>query len=113
NPNADIFFHPTGRLIGKREPIDLDMDEILKAAKKTGTVMEVNAFPERSDLKDEYIRKCVDMGIPLAIDSDGHSIKHFALLDFGIAQARRGWATKHDIINAWPIEKMLARLKNR
>jgi DNA polymerase (family 10) len=111
NPNADIFFHPTGRLIGKREPIQLDMDDVIATAKKTGTVIEINSFPERSDLKDEYVRKCVDLGVKLAVDSDGHSIKHFALLEFGIAQARRGWATKADVINSWPLEKMLKLLK--
>lgn len=111
NPNVDIFFHPTGRLINKRPPIELDMDEIIALAKKTGTVMEVNSFPERSDLKDEYIRKCVDAGVKLAIDSDGHAVAHFGLLDNGISQARRGWAEKKDVINAWPMEKMLKSLK--
>jgi DNA polymerase (family 10) len=111
NPNADIFFHPTGRIINRRPPIELDMDEVLKVAKHTKTVMEINSFPERADLKDEYIRKCVDMGIKLSIDSDGHSVKHFGLLEYGISQARRGWVTKADVINAWPVEKMLKFLK--
>jgi DNA polymerase (family 10) len=111
NPNADIFFHPTGRIINRREAIDIDMDEVIKVAKKTGTVMEVNAFPERSDLKDEYIRKCVDAGVKLSIDSDAHSSKHYPLLEFGISQARRGWAERKDVINAWPTEKMLSFLK--
>ena len=111
NPNADIFFHPTGRLINKRPPIELDMDEIIGLAKKTGTIMEVNSFPERSDLKDEYIRKCIDTGVKIAIDSDGHAVAHFGLLDNGIAQARRGWAEKKDVINAWPVERMLKFLK--
>ncbi|HEX4104129.1 MAG TPA: DNA polymerase/3'-5' exonuclease PolX [Candidatus Paceibacterota bacterium] len=111
NPNADIFFHPTGRIINRREPIDIDVDEVIKVAKKTGTVMEVNSFPERSDLKDEYIRKCVDAGVKLSIDSDAHSSRHYAFLEFGIAQARRGWAERKDVINAWPVEKMLKCLK--
>jgi DNA polymerase (family 10) len=111
NPNADIFFHPTGRLINKRPPIELDMDEIIGVAKKTGTIMEVNSFPERSDLKDEYIRKCMEVGVKIAIDSDGHAVAHFGLLDNGISQARRGWAEKKDVINAWPVKKMLKFLK--
>lgn len=111
NPNADIFFHPTGRIINRREAIDLDMDEIIAVAKRTGTVMEINSFPERSDLKDEYVRKCVDAGVKLAIDSDAHHSRHYLNLEFGIAQARRGWATRNDVINAWPVEKMLKFLK--
>ncbi|HUZ92476.1 MAG TPA: DNA polymerase/3'-5' exonuclease PolX [Candidatus Paceibacterota bacterium] len=112
NPHADILFHPTSRIINRREPIDLDMDEVITMAKKTGTVLEINSFPERSDLKDEYIRKCVDRGVKLSIDSDAHSSAHFANLEYGIAQARRGWAGKKDIVNAWPVEKMTKFLKN-
>lgn len=111
NPNADILFHPTGRILNRREPIDLDMDEIIRTAKKTGTIMEVNCFPERADLKDEHVRKCVEAGVKLSIDSDAHSSKHYANFEYGIAQARRGWAEKKDVINAWPAEKMLKFLK--
>jgi len=111
NPNADILFHPTGRIINRRPPIELDMDEIITFAKKTGTILEVNALPERSDLKDEYIRAALAAGAKISIDSDAHATSHFQLLDNGIAQARRGWATKSDVINAWPVEKMLKSLK--
>ena len=111
NPNADIVFHLTGRLINKREPIDIDFKEILKTAKRTGTVLEINAFPERADIRDEYVRMCVDAGVKMSIDSDAHARAHFRLLEYGIAQARRGWAEKKDIINAWPVEKMLGFLK--
>jgi DNA polymerase (family 10) len=113
NPNVDIFFHPTGRLINKRAPYDIDIDEIIAAAKKTGTILEIDALPERSDLKDEYIRKCVEAGVKMSIDSDAHAAAHFDFLECGIAQARRGWAEKKDIINAWPVEKMLGFLKKR
>jgi len=111
NPHADIFFHPTGRIINRREACDLDMDEVIKTAKKTGTVMEIDAYPDRSDLKDEYIRKCVAAGVKMAIDSDAHNPHHFNFLGHGIAQARRGWAEKKDIVNAWPLEKMKGFLK--
>ena len=111
NPNVDVLFHPTGRLINKRPPIDLDMDEVIALAKKTKTVMEVDAFPDRSDLKDEYIRKCVEAGVRMSIDSDAHAVGHFPFLENGIAQARRGWAERKDIINAQSVEKMLACLK--
>jgi DNA polymerase (family 10) len=111
NPFVDILFHPTGRVIGKREPYEVDMVEIIKTAKKTGTILEIDAYPDRSDLKDEYIRKCVDAGVKMSIDSDAHSVTHFDYLEYGISQARRGWATKDDIINAWPLERMRKFLK--
>jgi len=111
NPNADILFHPTGRIINRRPPIELDMEGVIACAKKTGTILEVNALPERADLKDEYIRAAIAAGVKLSIDSDAHATSHFQLLDDGIAQARRGWATKNDVINAWPLEKMLKNFK--
>lgn len=111
NPNVDILFHPTGRLINRRQAYDVDMEEIVRHAKKTGTVLEIDAFPDRLDLKDDYIRKCVEEGVRMSIDSDAHSWTHFPYLEYGIAQARRGWAKKGDIINAWPVEKMKNFLK--
>jgi DNA polymerase (family 10) len=111
NPHVGILFHPTGRLIQKREAINLNIGEVIRVAKKTGTVLEIDAFPDRLDLKDEYIRKAVASGVKLAIDSDAHSPTHFSVLEYGIAQARRGWAGRGDIINAWPLDKMLKFLK--
>lgn len=112
NPNVDIIFHLTGRIINRREAIDLDIDEVIKLAKKTGTILEIDAFPDRLDIKDEYIRKCVEAGVKMSISSDAHSVSHFKVLEFGIAQARRGWAEKKDIINAWPVDKMISFLKD-
>ncbi|MEK7087410.1 MAG: DNA polymerase/3'-5' exonuclease PolX, partial [Patescibacteria group bacterium] len=83
NKHADILFHPTGRLILKREPYDVYMDEIIKVAKETGTVLEIDANPNRLDLKDEYIRKAVSVGVKLSIDSDAHSKNSFHYLEFG------------------------------
>jgi len=111
NKNADILFHPTGRVIQRREAYDLDMDEIIKAAKETGTVLEIDAYPDRLDLKDEYIRKAIQAQVKLSIDTDAHAITHLHYLEFGIAQARRGWATKNDIINTRPWRDMLKLLK--
>jgi DNA polymerase (family 10) len=113
NPNVDIFFHPTGRIINRRPPYDIDIDEIIATAKRTGMILEIDALPERSDLKDEYIRKCVAAGVKMSIDSDAHAAAHYDFLECGIAQARRGWAERKDIVNAWPLEKMLARLKKK
>ena len=111
NPNVDIIFHPTGRIIKRREPYKLDMDKVIKAAKKTKTVLEIDAYPDRLDLKDEYVRKAVSEGVKLAIDSDAHSAGHFKFLEFGVAQARRGWCEKKDVINARSWQEMLKLLK--
>lgn len=111
NRHVDIIFHPTGRIIQRRPAYEIDMEEIIVAAKRTGTVLEIDGSPERLDLKDEYIRMCVNAGVKMAIDSDAHSDLGFGFLEYGIAQARRGWAKKSDIVNAWPVEKMLGMLK--
>ena len=111
NQNVDIIFHPTGRLIQKREAYKIDMDELLETAKKTKTVMEIDSFPDRLYLKDEYVRKAVEIGVKLAIDTDAHTIAHLKFLLYGIAQARRGWAEKGDIINAHSWQEMLKMLK--
>ncbi len=111
NKNVDIIFHPTGRVIKRREAYEVDVDALIRKAKETGTILEIDAYPDRLDLKDDYISKCVEAGVKLSIDSDAHSAEHFDFLKFGIIQARRGWAEKKDIINAWPVEKMLGMLK--
>ena len=111
NPNVDILFHPTGRIIDRRPAYDVDMEELVAAAKRTGTIMEIDAYPERLDLRDEHIRLCVAAGVKMSIDSDAHAPVHFPYLEYGIAQAHRGWAEKADIVNAWPLEKMLGFLK--
>lgn len=111
NPHVDIIFHPTGRVINKRPAYDVDMDAIIDAAKRTKTVLEINAFPDRLDLKEEYVRKCVQKGVKLSIDTDAHAIAHLPFLVWGIGQARRGWAEQSDIVNAWPVEKMKKMLK--
>ena len=112
NPHVDILFHPTGRVVLKRDPYDLDLDEILRVARETGTVLEIDAIPDRLDLKDEHVRKAIDAGVKLVIDSDAHATAHFGLLHYGIAQARRGWATGKDVLNTLPVERFLASLKD-
>ena len=114
NPHADILFHPTGRVLGKREPYDVDIDAIIAAAKRTGTVLEIDALPERLDLKDDHVRKAIDAGVRIVIDSDAHAIAHLRYADdYGISVARRGWATAKDVINTLPVERFLAHLKTR
>ena len=113
NPNVDILFHPTTRSMPKRGECKLDMDAVIKTAKKTGTLLEINAQPRRLDLKDTYIRRAKEAGISMVIDSDAHSVEHLQFLKYGIAQARRGWAEVKDVVNTRPLEKCLELFKNR
>lgn len=99
NPNVDIISHPTGRIIGKREEYDIDFDKILVVAKETNTVLEINSYPARLDLNDVNINRAVNAGVKMIINTDAHQKEHMDLINFGIAQARRGFATKSDIIN--------------
>jgi len=112
NPHADILFHPTGRLIQKREPYDIDIDEVIKAAKRTGTVLEIDGYPDRLDLKDEHVRKAVEAGVKLVIDTDAHNVNHLSFLHYGIATARRGWAKKSDILNTKSLKEFIKSLKD-
>jgi len=111
NPHVDILFHPTGRIINKREGYDIDIDKVIEVAKDTKTVLEINAHYNRLDLKDEYVRKAINNNVKLAINSDAHHPLHFSFLVFGIGQARRGWAKQSDIINTLPVNEMLRNLK--
>ncbi|MEK7546084.1 MAG: DNA polymerase/3'-5' exonuclease PolX [Patescibacteria group bacterium] len=111
NPHVDCIFHPTGRVIGQRPPYAIDMLAVLKAAKTTGTAMEIDAYPDRSDLRDEHVRMAVKLGVKLIIDTDAHHPSHLRYLDLGVAIARRGWAEKKDILNARPFKEFLKWLK--
>jgi DNA polymerase (family 10) len=110
NPNVDIISHPTGRIIQRRDEYELDFDKILEAAKKTGTILEINSFPNRLDLKDINIRKAAAAGVKMIINTDSHQIDQMGFIKFGISQARRGWAEKKDIINTQPLEKLCANI---
>ena len=111
NPNVDIISHPTGRIIQKRDEYEIDFDKILEVAKKTGTILEINSFPNRLDLKDSNIRKAVAAGVKLIINTDSHHLDHLRFIKLGISQARRGWAEKKDVVNTQPLEKLLKFFK--
>ncbi len=111
NPSVDILFHPTGRLINKRNGYPVDIEKLIDVALDTNTVLEIDAHYDRLDLKDEYIRMAVKKGAKMVIDSDAHHPIHQAFLMFGIAQARRGWAKQSDIINTLPADSLLKALK--
>ncbi len=101
NPHVDIIAHPTNRLIGTREPADLDMDAVLQAAAETQTALEINANPMRLDLSDIYVHRAVNLGVYLTINTDAHSTADMEYMEYGIATARRGWAPPGLVINTW------------
>jgi DNA polymerase (family 10) len=111
NPHVDILGHPTGRLIGRRPPSDLDVERVLQACARTGTVVEINASPSRLDLKDVYARRAVELGCKIAINSDAHATDGMDIMEYGVATARRGWLTAEDVINTRPVDEMLGMLK--
>lgn len=108
DPYVKILAHPTGRIIRRREPYELDWELIFQAAKDKHIALEINGFPERLDLRDEDIREAISHGVKMVISSDAHSLGHLKLIEFGIATARRGWAGKKDILNTLPVDKLLA-----
>ncbi len=113
HPLVDVLAHPTGRLIGQREGADLDVEALLRVAAETGTAIEVNAYPERLDLNDVHVRRAVELGVMLAISSDAHSADGFDWLRFGVATARRGWATAADVLNTRSAEDVLTWSRRR
>ena len=113
NPHVDILGHPSGRLLGQREATNVDLDLVLQVAAETGTILEVNATPNRLDLDDVHIRQAIQSGVALSIDSDAHSTRGLEVMEYGVATARRGWAEAHHIINTWPLEQLLDRLAHK
>jgi DNA polymerase (family X) len=111
NPHVNVIGHPTGRKIGQRPPIEFDMDEVFKAAARTGTALEVNSYPDRLDLRDEHIMWARRQGVKFAVDTDSHSTVHLPFLRYGVGTAQRGWLTKEDVINAWPLTRLRKFLK--
>jgi DNA polymerase (family 10) len=111
NKNIDIFSHPTGRLIGRRDEYQMDFDKILEVAKNTGTILEINSSPERLDLNGFNIRRAKAHGIKMIINTDSHQKEQLHLMEYGIGQARRGWAEKSDIINTNSVDKLLEYFK--
>jgi DNA polymerase (family 10) len=111
NPHVDIISHPTGRILKRRDEYEIFLDQILQGAQRTGTVLEINAYPERLDLNDVNIHWCKNLGIKMVINTDTHAADQLRFMPFGVAQARRGWAEKQDIINCWPADMLLKMLK--
>ena len=106
NPHFNILAHPTGRLINKRDPYEVDLERLLAAAKERGCFMELDAQPDRLDLADIYCKLAKVMGVRLAIDTDAHSIQDLVFMRYGIDQARRGWLEPDDVINTRPLKEL-------
>jgi DNA polymerase (family X) len=115
-PHVSILAHPTGRLIGEREPYALDFERVLQAVRERGCCLEVNGQPSRLDLDDTHVKAARDQGVMLSIASDAHSADQLGNLDDGVRQARRGWAQRADVVNTRPItalRKLLGRTADR
>jgi DNA polymerase (family 10) len=106
NPFVNVIGHPTGRRIGSRAPLEFDLEEVFAAAARTGTALEVNSHTDRLDLRDEHILWAHRHGVKFAVDTDAHSTLHLAYMRFGVGTAQRGWLTKGDVINTWPLAKL-------
>ena len=108
NPNVDVLAHPTCRLLPDREPVAVDMEAVLETAAKTNTIVEINAAPNRLDLKDIHTYRARELGVKLVINTDAHSTEHFGFMRFGVGVARRGWCQAQDILNTRPLKEVIA-----
>jgi len=113
NPNVDAIGHPTGRILGKRPPYELDMDRVFAAAAATRTALEVNSFPQRLDLQDSYVRRAIEHGIKIVVDTDAHSVAELGQMEFGVQVARRGWAQPENVLNTSTLDEFRAYLQSR
>ncbi len=111
NPYVHIIGHPSGRLLGQRKPYQLDYEKIFERAAETGTIIEINAQPQRLDLADIYIRSASRAGVKFSIDSDAHSTDGLWLMDLGVSWARRGWVEKQQVVNTLSLDALKRALK--
>ena len=107
SPHVDVLAHPTCRLLGEREPVDIDLEAVFKAALDTGTALEINAMPERLDLRDIHVLRARELGVKLVIGTDAHSVSQLDLMRFGVGVARRGWCEAGHVLNTMLVEVFL------
>jgi DNA polymerase (family 10) len=108
NPHVDVIGHPSGRILGQREESAVDLDAVIQVAAETGTALEVNAIPARLDLDDIYVRRAAGLGVRVAVGSDAHHADGLKSLPYGLATARRGWATAQDVLNTRTVDEIRA-----
>ena len=113
NPNVDILGHPTGRLLLRREPYDLDMGAVIRRAAELGVALEMNAAPERLDLCDRDLRLAKELGAKVVISTDAHSIAGVGRMEYGVSQLRRAWLSAGDVLNTREAEGFVAGLRRR
>jgi DNA polymerase (family 10) len=111
NPNVDILGHPTGRLLGRRAPSEIDLERIMRSCAATGTALEINANPARLDLSADHARQAVKLGCKIVINSDAHSVGQLDLMPYGVHTARRGWLRADDVLNTRRLDELLGLLK--
>jgi DNA polymerase (family 10) len=110
---VDILAHPTGRILGARDPSAVDMERVMDAALANNVALEMNAYPDRLDMNDELALRAKERGIPISLNTDAHRPEHLSMLRYGIAQARRAWLEPENVINTWPLERLAAWLQLR
>jgi DNA polymerase (family 10) len=111
NPHLDVWGHPLARLLGRREPVSLDVEQVLEAAARHGVAVEINCQPDRLDLPDHLLRPARDKGVRFVVSTDSHGVNEFDSLAYGVSQARRGWLTAADVLNTRGADDFLAALK--
>jgi len=113
HPEVDILAHPTGRILNRREPFEMDVDEVLRAAARLEVAVELNAHPSRLDLHDGFLRRARELGAKVAVNTDSHSVQELTNMHYGVDQARRGWLEAGDVINALPLEEFQSWRKRK
>ena len=112
-PAVNLLGHPTGRVLFKRDSYPVDLAEVMRVARENLVCLELNSHPKRLDLNDINCRMARDQGVLLSVNSDCHRLRAFAMLRFGVYTARRGWLTADDVINTYPLERLLRVLAKR
>lgn len=110
HPAVDVLAHPTGRLLGRRKPFEFDLDEVLHTCKEHRVAVELNAHPERLDLKDSHLVRARELGVAVVISTDAHRPAHLDLMRYGVEQARRAWLEPRHVLNTRPLSELLAVL---
>jgi DNA polymerase (family 10) len=113
DPHVDVIAHPTCRLLGERHQVALDMEAVFSAAARTGTALEINAMPDRLDLRDTHIFRARELGVKLALGTDSHATEHLGLMRFGVGVARRGWCEAQHVLNGLPLDDLMAWLSRQ
>src|SRR5881628_1230687 len=112
NPHLDVWGHPLARLLGKRDPVSVDLDRVIEAAARHGVALEINCQPDRLDLPDPLVHSACARGVRFVVSTDSHAVNHFDHLRYGVDQARRGWLGREDVLNTRDAEGLLAALRS-